>query len=690
MKKPAFSLTLVLLLGACSPDLSDKSWEVDVLTPIAHTSLEISDITGDSLIDVSSDSLLLLVRSQKVYEFTLDDLVDPFSTTFENTAKLQTLDLGTRKIDYAISLGQLAAQQGPPFGNIIVANHGNNLPFPAISIGSPINYSINANQFFQSITLLDGWLVFELRNELPIDLINFEYDLINQQSQTLVTSGVIPLIPANGVAKDSTQLNNMTVLEGTLTAELKNLESPGSGGVAVPIDTSDQLKIQVTVKDLNPFEATAIFPAQDLIDYTEEVLFETDFELSRIVVDTGVLYMQAISTVEEPVILEYEIPSATNANQNLLLAGTLPSSPPNGTSLYNDSKNIRDYSVNLNGINFDPNVKNTFFAQLRARIDSSGNMVFISLEDSIYLTTGIQGLMPSKIEGWLGRDTISTDDEQLPLFLFEDIDGGSFDLAAARIRMELINHFGADMQFVLTDVRTENQASGQMASMNWTGLGQALNLPSALDDAPNFQPIAHSESWQLDESNSNLNELFNIQPDRLIYDLDLFINPSGIADPSGFAYRHHPIEAWMHVEIPLLLSLDGLLLIDTSGFRYSDIDPNDRLIGGTLRLFADNFMPIEAEVDLIAIDSLGTPLDTLLGTEKIRAALLNADDRVESSLRTVIEYPLDDRAIEQLKKADRMVFKGRYSTQDRPKRIPLYEHYRTELKLSGAFQFRIN
>ena len=690
MKKPAFSLILVLLLGACSPDLSDKSWEVDVLTPIAHTSLEISDITGDSLIDVSSDSLLLLARSQKVYEFTLDDLVDPFSTTFENTAKLQTLDLGTRKIDYAISLGQLAAQQGPPFGNIIVANHGNNLPFPAISIGSPINYTINANQFFQSITLLDGWLVFELRNELPIDLINFEYDLINQQSQTLVTSGIIPLIPANGVAKDSTQLNNMTVLEGTLTAELKNLESPGSGGVAVPIDTSDQLKIQVTVKDLNPFEATAIFPAQDLIDYTEEVLFETDFELSRIVVDTGVLYMQAISTVEEPVILEYEIPSATKANQNLLLAGTLPSSPPNGTSLYNDSKNIRDYSVNLNGINFDPNVKNTFFAQLRARIDSSGNMVFISLEDSIYLTTGIQGLMPSKIEGWLGRDTISTDDEQLPLFLFEDIDGGSFDLAAARIRMELINHFGADMQFVLTDVRTENQASGQMASMNWTGLGQALNLPSALDDAPNFQPIAHSESWQLDESNSNLNELFNIQPDRLIYDLDLFINPSGIADPSGFAYRHHPIEAWMHVEIPLLLSLDGLLLIDTSDFRYSDIDPNDRLIGGTLRLFADNFMPIEAEVDLIAIDSLGTPLDTLLGTEKIRAALLNADDRVESSLRTVIEYPLDDRAIEQLKKADRMVFKGRYSTQDRPKRIPLYEHYRTELKLSGAFQFRIN
>ena len=67
-----------------------------------------------------------------------------------------------------------------------------------------------------------GWSLSCATN-CPSNLINFEYDLINQQSQTLVTSGIIPLIPANGVAKDSTQLNNMTVLEGTLTAELKNL-----------------------------------------------------------------------------------------------------------------------------------------------------------------------------------------------------------------------------------------------------------------------------------------------------------------------------------------------------------------------------------------------------------------------------------------------------------------------------------
>jgi hypothetical protein len=91
--------------------------------------------------------------------------------------------LGTRRISYAISLGRLAAQQGPPFGTIIILNHGNNLPFPAISITNPITYTINANQYFQSMTLLDGWLVFEMINNLPIDLINFDYELVNSQAK---------------------------------------------------------------------------------------------------------------------------------------------------------------------------------------------------------------------------------------------------------------------------------------------------------------------------------------------------------------------------------------------------------------------------------------------------------------------------------------------------------------------------
>lgn len=681
---------LLMAIVACQPDIGNKSWDVDVLTPIARSRLTIQDIAGDTLITVSQDSSLSLYRRQKVYEFRLDDLVEPFSTTFENTAKLQTLDLGTRRINYSISLGQLAAQQGPPLGTIIIANNGNNLPFPPIAIGNPITYSINASQYFQSMTLLDGWLVFQMVNNLPIDLIDFEYELVNQQSQTTVISGIIPFIPANGTAKDSVRLNNNAVLEGNLIANLNNLESPGTGGVAVPIDTSDQLRVQVTVRDLKPYEATAIFPAQDLIDYTEEVLFETDFELSRIVVDTGILYMQSISTVEEPVILEYEIPSATKDGQTLLLDGTLPPAPPGGTSLYNTDENIKGFSVNLNGINFDPNVKNTFFAQLRARIDSSGNMVFLSLQDSIYLTTGIQGLMPSKIEGWLGRDTLITDDEVLPLYLFDDVQEGQFNLAAARISMEVINNFGADMRFRLTDVRSVNLSTGATSVLSWTELGQDLDLPSAIDDYNNFRPISSSQTWYLDETNSNADELFDIQPNELIYDLGLIINPSGVNNPNGFAYRHDPVEAWMSVEIPLHLSIDGLLLIDTSDFDYSEIDNEGGLIGGDFILIAENTMPLDATVDLIAIDSLGMALDTLFAQETIAAADLGPDDKVTDARRSEVHYSLNTESIAQLRKANRLVFIGRYSTADLPKQIRLYDHYGTDLKLTGELQYRVN
>lgn len=114
MQSRLLLILFLALLNACQPDIGNKSWDVDLLTPIAHSNLDIKDIAGDTLIQVNADSSLSLVRRQKVYEFRLDDLVEPFSTTFENTAKLQTLDLGTRRISYAISLGRLAAQQGPP------------------------------------------------------------------------------------------------------------------------------------------------------------------------------------------------------------------------------------------------------------------------------------------------------------------------------------------------------------------------------------------------------------------------------------------------------------------------------------------------------------------------------------------------------------------------------------------------
>ena len=689
MKRILHFIFILIFFSQCSPDIAEKSWDVDVLTPIVRSTLDLSDITGDTLLSSDAQGQYSLVRRQKVFEFKLDDLVDPFSTTFENTAKLQTLDLGTRRVQHSISLGQIAAGQGA-LGNLIILNNGNSLPLPAITATGGFQYDVDASSLFQSMILLDGWMVITIENGLPIDLVNFSYSLENKISGTLVISGNIPIIPANGSVKDSVQLNNYTQLDGSLLARVNNLESPGSNGNAVAIDTSDLLTFNVVVRDLKPFEATAIFPAQNLIDYTEEVLFQNGLELTSIVVDTGVLYMQAVSTVDEAVFLDYAIPSATKNGQILLLSETLPPAPSGGTSLLNSSRDIKGFTVDLHGINNLPTVTNTFFAQLQARIDSTGNMAFISLEDSVYLTTGIQGLMPFKVEGWLGRDTQLVENEVLPLYLFEDVLGGSFDLEIARLEMELINPMGAQMQFNLSNVRTRNSLNNTSAQLNWTLLGQNLGVLAATDNASNSKAIPTVSRWSVDETNSNLDELFEVQPDQLIYDLQLIINPSGLPDANGFAYRNQPLEAWLNLEIPLHLALDKLSLSDTSAFSYFDIDPENRLIEGTFTLIANNRMPLDAEIALIAIDSLGQALDTLILPQQIKSAPVNSMNVAVGETVSRIEYELTPENISRLKKANRLVFNGKYSTASQPDRIRLYDYYGTDLQLVGDFKYRIN
>jgi hypothetical protein len=689
MKRIAIATFLLLLFTQCSPDIAEKSWDVDVLTPIVRSTLDLSDVTGDTLLSSDSQGLYSLVRRQKVFEFRLDDLVEPFSTTFENTAKLQTLDLGTRRVQHSISLGQIAAGQGA-LGNLIILNNGNSLPLPAISATGGFQYDVDASSLFQSMILLDGWMVITIENGLPIDLVNFSYSLENKLSGSIVISGNIPLVPANGSVKDSVQLNNYTQLDGSLVARVNNLESPGSNGNAVAIDTTDRLTFNVVVRDLKPYEATAIFPAQNLIDYTEEVLFQNGLELTSIVVDTGILYMQAISTVDEAVYLDYAIPSATKNGQILLLSETLPPAPTGGTSVLNSSRDIKGFTVDLHGINNLPTVTNTFYAQLQARIDSTGNMAYISLEDSVYLTTGIQGLMPFKVEGWLGRDTQLVENEVLPLYLFEDVLSGSFDLEIARLEMELINPMGAQMQFRLSNVRTLNSANNNSAVLNWTLLGQNLGVLAATDDANASKAIPTVSRWSVDETNSNLDELFEVQPDQLVYDLELVINPSGLADPNGFAYRNQPLEAWLNLEIPLHLALDKLSLSDTSSFSYLDIDRENKLIEGVFTLIANNRMPLDAEISLIAIDSLGQALDTLILPQLIKSATLNNQSIVEGETVSRIDYQLTPDNIIQLKKANRLVFNGKYSTANAPDRIRLYDHYGTDLQLVGDFKYRVN
>lgn len=88
MKKLYFLGLFSLLLLACRKEFERPSWEVDVVGPVVYTSLGISDMIPDSLLQVNPDSSITLVLNTTIYELKLDTLVSIPDTTVNDIFQL--------------------------------------------------------------------------------------------------------------------------------------------------------------------------------------------------------------------------------------------------------------------------------------------------------------------------------------------------------------------------------------------------------------------------------------------------------------------------------------------------------------------------------------------------------------------------------------------------------------------------
>ena len=116
---------------------------------------------------------------------------------------------------------------------------------------------------------------------------------------------------------------------------------------------------------------------------------------------------------------------------------------------------------------------------------------------------------------------------------------------------------------------------------------------------PQENPVKHiTKTISFDESNSNLNELFELNPSALIYDIDLETNPLGnVSLGNDFVYYGHDLSATMLIDVPLRIGVEGLSLDDTFNLNV-DLEDNDQLRDGTLDLYVENGFPFQADFNL--------------------------------------------------------------------------------------------
>lgn len=665
---------------------SRPSWDVNILAPLLNTSLSIDDLISDSLLLENSDHSVSLVFSNSLYKFSLaDQAIKIPDTTIKAGFSLENLSLANQTLVYPLSLGQMCQQLGL-LGQFIIASNGGIFPIPAIENIATGATDIDATQFFESADLQSGFIDMTLKNELPIEISNIVFLIKNKTDQQVLTQDTfLNLLPGQMQTK-VIDLSGKHV-EGTLVASIIDLDSPGG---VVMIDTSKALIITMVAHDLVVNSAIAIFPAQNLIEEDKETAYQISGGalLNELRIKSGSLVITLTSTIQQESHFEFALPSAKDVYGNFIaISEDLPAAAAGSSSAVIKSFDLSGYTFNLTGI--DGSKHNTYYTHLAAGIDSTGELVNISKEDSVLITYALQDIVPEYISGYLGQQIVNIGPDEAMFDGLDKIKSGSIGLASASVNLKITNGVGVLSRLNLYELTASNTLSGKSESLQWDQLNKPLSILPATENP--FIPAL--TTFSLDNSNSNIKSLIELLPDKLTYALDIFVNPDGNSSGfNDFTYDSSSLDVSLDITLPLSLVADALVLQDTLDFSLGSQEEGDPVIKeGTFSLIAYNGFPFSAVPQLYFYNSELQFLDSLFTIPAVMApGTLDDQCLVIEKTKSVFSIPVDEAKMQRLRSAAMVVTRSSFSTEvtgSCNSYLTIYDDYLLDLKLTGSFIF---
>jgi hypothetical protein len=694
--KPYYCLLLALLfLSACRPTPGEGlSWDVEGLAPLAFADLGIPDVVPDtSLLASDPDGLLRLRFRDTIASQTLGEYISFPDTNVSLSVKLDTLSLSSDTISQSVTLAELARQliaQGNVLGNILLSNHGGTIPFlpPTSGLSSGL-IEVDASDFFEFAELKSGSLILTINNQLPVNLANVVFEINNAAlGGPPLLRDTFALIPKFSNASRSYDLAGKQV-ESALAAQMVNLDILQD--LFVPIDTTDFIRISLQANDLQARTATAVFPAQTVLDtlrQTEYAFPDTygAVEITRLKIRSGKIRAQTISTVEDTLLFSYRLPTALGAQGEVpeVSIKLLPA-PPGGTITETREISLDNFTLDLAQ---GSRGYNTLLEAIRVDLVYSGRLVTLDETDSVRVSFGLVEVELTYVEGYIGQQRFSLQGSQAIDF-FSEIEAEKLALSEASASVLFSNSVGVDAEVELRDFNAVNSRDGRRVKLSGAPLlAGPFRIPgAALPDTS----LPRQTLLALSPANSNIVPFINSLPDRIDYDIQVLANPSrqpGQRD--NFATDQSRIEAFLEFEAPLIGVAQRLLLRDTAALSLGSTDAPDEISGGELRLLIENRFPVEAEIDAKVLDASGALVAQLASGSRVAAGQPDASGYVAQPATSQIAFAFDAATLQRiLREGQRIAFEARVDTRPAGQAARIYQEYRIKLKLVGAFTYRI-
>lgn len=684
------TLLLSILFFSCKREFENPRWNTQVLAPLVKTSLTIKDLIKDtSLVKVDTNNSIALVNRQQIFDYSLDSLVSLTAPPYHNNVKLSSLQLADQVITRSISLGQIALQlqaQGNPLGAEILLFSQINFPVPfpgATGIhAGPIN--IDISKFFQSAVLTGGTMNVQLTNGLPVTINTIQFSLSNENPASVITTQTFNNITPLTSQSQSTDLTGQSI-GSTIGVSIDNMDL-GSGSFVV--DTSVAITVQISISNIQVSSATAIFPAQDVINQTTNVtlLNMQDKLLTKAIIDSGSVQALVYSTADDTIYFSYTIPSATKNGQVFHFDAKVPPNKPGG-SVYTSS--FAGYTLDLTAQQHLLDTFNTFYNVLVGRINYTGKLVSLSLDDSLDITLTLIGAKPSYVKGYLGQDTLSVGPGNVGIDIFNNISANVLNFKSTQMNVVFENSLGIHADATLQQLTAYNTPKGTNASLN----GASINTPYTIAPAIDGSPLPTVVATTIDLSTgTNAVSLLNILPDKISYAGSFKTNPLGNTQTySDFASSGVDLKAYLDLKIPLSLIASSLVLSDTVSFAGSTLNTAG-FQNGIFNLLVYNGFPLDASINMYFLNQYGTKLDSITTTNPVAPAPIDpSTGMVTSTKYSAIPFTFTSARLNNiLQNTSKIVFTAKFNTDPANTHVTIYSNYSVEFKLVGDMNVQVN
>lgn len=705
----------VILFVACKKDDLKPSWDSDMLLPLAFSTISINDILADSIRQVNSDSSISLIYQSDLASITLDTIAKIPDSSFQYTVSLNKIALNPYHFDYRVSMGDIANKDKEINGSssatytAIMTAHNTGQPTTIASFG-PYNFDsveINTGNYFKYIYVRQATIEITINNQLPVPLSNIQYKLTKQDTNEVLINDYFNMILPNSQQTKTAMLTNM-VLDSLLLAAI-TVSSPGST-IPITIDTSQSATATITIKDLLIDSAVARFPSQEILNYNQNLIFNIpdSVQITEAWIRQGHLKLDFYNTIKQNIHLNFSLPAALKNGQPFAINITIPASDGLNLSHVSALADFTGYKVKFRGLHdfeavqgdinnnnyVDPDTVNALYYNLRASIDSTGEFITLTKNDSISATCKFENIIPDYIKGFFGYKEIVYD-STIDYTLIKNLQVDELHFQQANFSISLENQIGTTAKAYVNNLKATNTGNNRNEVLQGSILQTPFSLSKPSDPlSTSIDVVPTLSTFSINSQNSNIQDLISILPNKLDFSLKMKVN-DGLTLPypalaNDFVYYGDKVKAKLNVEVPWSFYANNLVLCDTVQPTFSNVNL-DHINYGSIILNTSNYYPIDLSVTIYMLDENKAIYDSLHTTPVlIHAGLVNATTQKVNVPRTDKNtLPLSKPKLQHFLDSKYLIFKAVFNTKPTSSHIKIYDYYTISLKLIGDFNYHI-